>query len=102
MSASLSANSLVPIYERRAPESTLLYKVLQTHWRTFEAALNADSVCDGGTLPAFVRSEFESYLRCGITAHGFVRVRCNDCAESRTVAFSCKRRGSALHVLGAG
>ena len=82
MSASLAARSLVAIYERRTPESTLLYKVLQTHWRTFESELNADSLCDVGGLRSFVRSEFESFLRCGITAHGFVRVRCNDCADS--------------------
>ena len=100
MSALLAARSVVPTYERRAPESTLLYKILQTQWRTFEAELNAESVCDAGGLPAFVHAEFESYLRCGIAAHGFVRVRCNDCGDSRTVAFSCKRRGFCPSCIG--
>ena len=30
---------------------------------------------------------------CGILAHGFLRLRCGDCAHEKLVAFSCKRRG---------
>lgn len=37
--------------------------------------------------------EFEAFLECGILAHGFLRVRCADCAHEKLVAFSCKRRG---------
>ena len=32
-------------------------------------------------------------IACGMLAHGFLRLRCPDCNESRTVAFSCKGRG---------
>jgi len=31
------------------------------------------------TLPAYVRREFENYLRCGRLEHGFLRVRCESC-----------------------
>ncbi len=31
--------------------------------------------------------------RCGILAHGFVRVHCDACGLDRLVPFSCKRRG---------
>jgi len=40
-----------------------------------------------------VKNEFEAFLECGILAHGFLRVRCADCAHGKLVAFSCKRRG---------
>ena len=83
-------------YARRQPETTLLYKTLQAHWLGFRAAIEAD----GGELPAFVRDEFEAYFRCGILAHGFLRVRCKDCGHSRVVGFSCKRRGFCPSCLG--
>ena len=83
-------------YERHRPETTLLYKTIQEHWATFLADLEAG----GGELPAFVLDEFEAYLRCGIPAHGFLRVRCRDCGHSRVVAFACKRRGFCPSCLG--
>jgi hypothetical protein len=42
---------------------------------------------------AFVVSEFERYLACGILANGFARVRCASCGDEMLVAFSCKGRG---------
>ena len=59
-------------YARRQPEATLLYKTLQAHWLESLATIETD----GGELPAFVRDEFEAYFRCGILAHGFLRVLC--------------------------
>ena len=47
----------------------------------------------GAGLPEFVKAEFEAFLQCGILAHGFLRLRCADCAHEKLVAFSCKRRG---------
>jgi len=38
-------------------------------------------------------AEFERYLRCGILANGFARVRCIACGDELLVAFSCKSRG---------
>jgi hypothetical protein len=84
------------VYSRRQPETTLLYRTLQAHWLQFVADLEAKD----GELPAFVRDEFEAYLRCGIPANGFLRVRCKDCGNSRIVSFSCKRRGFCPSCLG--
>jgi hypothetical protein len=47
-----------------------------------------------------VVDEVESFLKCGILAHGFIRVACDSCRESRLVAFSCKRRGFCPSCLG--
>lgn len=45
------------------------------------------------SLPRFVLSEFQDYLRCGRLEYGFVRVKYNGCRHEHLVAFSCKRRG---------
>ena len=67
---------------------------------------------DGNGLPRYVERELAAYLRCGILAHGFARVRCQACCDELVVAFSCKRRGicpsctarrmadSAAHLVG--
>jgi hypothetical protein len=44
-------------------------------------------------VPRFVERELRGFLRCGILAHGFVRVHCDGCGLDRVVAFSCKGRG---------
>nr|WP_281508008.1 transposase zinc-binding domain-containing protein [Acinetobacter pittii] len=44
-------------------------------------------------LPEYVREEFETYLRCGVLEHGFLRVVCEHCRAERLVAYSCKKRG---------
>jgi Transposase zinc-binding domain len=31
----------------------------------------------------------DAFLACGILAHGFLRLRCTDCAHGKLVAFSC-------------
>jgi hypothetical protein len=46
----------------------------------------------GAGLPKFVKDEFDAFLECGILAHGFLRLRCADCAHDKLIAFSFKRR----------
>jgi hypothetical protein len=64
-------------YERRRPEQTLLHRLVRVHLETFLAQVQART---GTGLPEFVRDAFEAFLECGILAHGFLRVRCADCA----------------------
>ena len=76
-------------YARRRPEESILYRVVQRELETFLArAQDRDR-----PVPRFVEREFRGFLRCGILAHGFVRVHCDDCGQDRVVAFSCKGRG---------
>ena len=77
-------------YERRRPEQTTLYRLVQQHAETFFAEVEAAT---GASLPHFVKDEFDAFLECGILAHGFLRLRCADCGHDKLVAFSCKRRG---------
>jgi hypothetical protein len=80
-----------PTYRRRQPEQTVLYRTIAAHLPAFLARPAGE---DGtGGWPAFVRREFEAYLRCGRLEHGFVRAQCERCGDTIVVAFSCKGRG---------
>jgi len=79
-------------YRRRAPERTVLHELVAGHARTLLAELR-DADPESGGLARYVERELAAYLRCGILAHGFARVRCQTCRDEIVVAFSCKRRG---------
>ena len=79
------------VYVPRSPTTGVLYGVVGGHWSDFAADVRDRT--DGAGLPAFVVSEFRKFLRCGVLAHGFARVRCADCAFEQLVPFSCKGRG---------
>jgi hypothetical protein len=81
----------VATYAPRDPSRTVLYHVIADHLETFLASLDADPEATG--LPAYVEREFYDYLRCGILAHGFLRLGCDTCPKELLLPFSCKRRG---------
>jgi ribosomal protein S27E len=78
-----------PGYARHRPEATLLYRLVEQHYRAFRE-LRAES---GRPLPDYVDQEFEAYQKCGRLEEGFLRVRCEHCGAEKLVAFNCKRRG---------
>jgi hypothetical protein len=57
-----------PVYSRRQPENTALYKVLQQHLLTFEQRWTDEA--SGQVLPRFVTEELHRYLDCGILGRG--------------------------------
>jgi hypothetical protein len=59
------------VYRRRAPEESVLYKVVRENLNTFLEHAEARS-SGGRGLPKYVREAFRRYLRCGILAYGFV------------------------------
>jgi len=81
----------VATYAPRDPSGTVLYHVIAEHLETFLGSLADDPGATG--LPAYVQREFYDYLRCGILAHGFLRLGCDTCHHELLVPFSCKRRG---------
>jgi hypothetical protein len=85
---SLGGQASVP-YRSRQPEETVLYQAVAGNFRTFQALAELE----GKQLPQHVTREFESFLRCGILACGFLRLRCEDCHQEKLLAFSCKKRG---------
>jgi len=69
-------------YERRQPEQTILYQIVQEHLETFLHQVETET---GSGLPDFVKDEFEAFLDCGILANGFLRLRCEDCGHEKLV-----------------
>jgi hypothetical protein len=65
---------------------------VQHHLETFLATAG-DEDPRGWGVPSWVERDFRAYLRCGILAHGFARIRCDSCGHERLLAFSCKGRG---------
>ena len=81
----------IATYTPRDPSQTVLYHVIAEHLETFLASCHDDPEATG--FPAYVEREFYDYLRCGILAHGFLRLGCDTCQHELLVPFSCKRRG---------
>jgi hypothetical protein len=81
---------VAPTYQPRAPSATVLYQVVAEYLDTFLAAIDADLTANG--LPSYVRDEFQAYLKCGILAHGFLRLGCDTCPHQMLLAFKrpCK------------
>ncbi len=75
-------------YRRRAGQDAVLHRVV----REGLGALRASSDSHGG-LPRHFLAEVRGFLRCGLLAYGFTRVRCTACGDESLVAFSCKGRG---------
>lgn len=88
-SAAPTAQAAAPTYARHGSERTLLYALVQSHYPDLIARLDAQD----RSLPKYVREEFEAFVRCGVLAHGFLRVVCEQCHAERLLAFSCKKRG---------
>ena len=74
-------------YERRQPEKTVFYRIVQKHIETVfdEAEQN------GSGYPEHVKHEFERFLSCGVLSAGFARLQCSTpgCKFERLVRYSC-------------
>jgi len=83
-------------YQRRQPERSVLFQIIHSHLRTFQAMTEES----GRPLPRYVWQEFERFIACGDLARGFARVICPACRYDRLVAFSCKTRSWCCACLG--
>ena len=62
------------------PETTTRHRITREHLETYLALANeADPMADG--VPEHLEKELRSYLKCGISAHGFARARCSSCGH---------------------
>jgi hypothetical protein len=68
------------VYERRRPEETTLYQVVQDNLATLYGAVDDGALAIA--LPRFVKKEREGYLDCGLLCRGFARLRCDGCEET--------------------
>jgi hypothetical protein len=72
-----------PVYKQYRPEGPVLYEVFSQYWETFLSQATPDD----RFLPSYVIDEVEAYLKCGILAYGFLRLKCENCKSERLVAF---------------
>jgi hypothetical protein len=78
-----------PVGARDPVRDGVVYGLVRERFAAF-----AERMQEGGrALPRYVVGAFESFLRCGVLACGFMRARCAGCGHDRLVAFSCKHRG---------
>jgi hypothetical protein len=61
-------------YRPRNPQDNPLYELVAGHLETFLARQRERD----RYVPSFAESEFREFLECGVLAHGFLRVHCND------------------------
>jgi len=78
-------------YERRRPETSILYQLVSEHMETFFKTV--ESRPKGRVFPSYVRKEFQGYLNCGRLDQGFLKLVCDGCEKTHLLAFSCKMRG---------
>ncbi|MCA9579417.1 MAG: transposase, partial [Myxococcales bacterium] len=81
-------------YRPRDPTTGPLHQLLRESLSSYFASREARPP------PAFVAKALRGYLRCGVLVHGFARFRCDDCAQSRLVALSCKQRAFCPRCIG--
>ena len=63
---------------------------------TFLAQVEAEI---GARLSKLVKEDFDVFLECGILAHGFLRLRCTECAHETLVASFLSPHAPARFVL---
>ena len=80
------------VYQRRQPERTAAYQIVQHHLETW-LSRKREAYPDENPIAYYVEHDLRKFLQCGILAYGFARVRCETCAENFLVAYSCKGRG---------
>ncbi len=81
-----------PIYRRRRPERSVLYRALAHHFERFEQVYEERFEPAFGFLRKVVRESVFRFLDCGILERGFARLYCRECRRSIAVAFSCRQR----------
>ncbi len=79
-------------YQRRQPERTATYQVVQHHLETWLDNMREANL-DYDPIPQHVERDLRKFLEGGILAHGFARARCDECGEDFLIAYSCKGRG---------
>jgi transposase InsO family protein len=74
---------MAAIYRQRHPESTVLYRVLATHFDSFLTRYETLFQRRYGYLRPVVREVVERYLDCANPMCGSARIRCPECASEQ-------------------
>jgi hypothetical protein len=80
------------VYHPRQPQQSPLWKLLDTHYETFEQDYEEKFFKTYGYRRTVVDDVVQDYLKCGDLREGFARVRCPNCCHEYLLSFSCKGR----------
>ena len=86
------AEALKGIYNRRHPERTDYYRIIEGSFEEFERSYSEQFEEQYGYLRTEVMKAIYSFLECGIPENGMARVRCDECGHDFFVAYSCRCR----------
>ncbi len=93
MADGVNASGAAAAYRPRRARESPLYRLAEAHHETFKQVYDERFAGRYGFWRAEVERTLFAFLDCGIEAHGFARVRCDECRHEFRVALSCKRRG---------
>ncbi len=82
----------VKIYKRRNPQTTPLWKLLDSHFADFEESYDKLLQKKYGFYRPVISHVVRKYLECGDLHEGFTRIKFPDCHHQFILAFSCKGR----------
>lgn len=83
-----SASAPLPrTYRPRAPQSSVLHRVVAEHLLTFLAE-GVERSASGEGYPYYVEKELRDLLTCGEMSRGFARLRCRRCGHEILLPFS--------------
>ncbi|NOR23957.1 MAG: hypothetical protein GQ542_06100 [Desulforhopalus sp.] len=85
-------SSHVKIYKRRNPQTTLLWKLLASHFTDFEENYDDLFQKQHGFYRLVISHVVRKYLECGDLHEGFARIKCPDCHREYILAYSCRGR----------
>lgn len=80
------------IYHPRNPQSSPFYQCIADHYEEFERIYDEHYGREYGFWRPVIEEAIQKFLECGDLAHGFARVRCDNCGHSYFLSFSCKGR----------
>ncbi len=80
------------ISKRRNPQTTPLWKLLDSHFVDFEEIYDKLFQKKYGFYPPVISHVVRKYLECGDLHQGFARIKCPDCHHQLILAYSCRGR----------
>ena len=86
------AESIKGFYNRRHPERTDYYRIIEGCFEEFERSYPELFEEKYGYLRGEVMKAIYAFLDCGIPENGMTRVRCEECRHDFFVAYSCRCR----------
>ncbi len=84
--------AVLGVYQPQRPQASPLFRLVQDHLRGLQTVYDERFAQEYGPWRPVMGEVAEKFLACGVLAHGFARIRCDDCAHEDLLAFSCKGR----------